>query len=521
MLGDTDSIHASSHMNPTPARAERDAGPAGEARALPLLIDVLQSLRTAGVRACYWKSSRRLDAVLRGESDLDLLVARAHQHTARQVFAICGLKAFYDVASRAHPAVESYLGYDETSGRLVHVHAHFCLALGPRVLKHYRFAVEDAVLAASVPHPALPLRMLDPDTEAVLLAVRMSLDLRRDDPVTLLHWKATTAKFAADRAALAKRTSRESVRQRAAALLNEDLADAIAELICGAGSGMVDWRLRRRISGALAAYRRVGTAEALLLGAWHGLTLFMGRVNRRYLLLPRPSQRRAPGGGIVVVALGVDGSGKTTLTRALREWLGSEVDVLPMYFGTGDGRPSLLLLPFKLLVPLVSRLVPTRPRGSSHGSVSDQAPGPLYSVLMMGWAAMLALEKRRKLLAAHRAASRGMVVIADRYPQDQILDFNDGPLLPRLHWAPRWLRRYETQAYALARQLSPDLVLKLEAPVETLARREPSMDLGVIRERAAMLQLLTFQAARTVSVDTTQPLETVIRTAKAEIWRCL
>lgn len=516
----TDLIHGSSYREPTRTETEKDAGTAADARVLPLLVDVLQSLLTAEVHACYWKSSQNLAAVLRGESDLDLLIARAHQHTARHVFNICGLKSFPAVASRAHPAVESYLGYDEASGRLVHVHVHFCLALGPRVLKHYRLAVEDAVLAASVPHPTLPLRILDPNTEAVLLAVRMSVELRPDDPVTLLHWKTTTAKFAADRIALAKRTTRESLRQRAVALLNEDLAEAVADLIFRSRAEP-SRHLRRRIRRALKAHRSVGTAEAFLRGTWRSLALFAGTINRRYLWLPRPSQRRAPGGGIVVVALGVDGSGKTTLTRAMQAWLGSEVDVLPMYFGTGAGRPSLPLMPLKLLVPLVDRLLPARPRWNSHGSVSDGAPGPLYSVLMTGWATMLALEKRRKLVAAHRGASRGMVVIGDRYPQDQIEDFNDGPLLPRLRWVPRFLLRYEAAAYALANQLSPDLVLKLEVPVETLAQREPSMDPKVIRERAGKLRLLRFPAARTVSVDAAEPLETVIRTAKAEIWRCL
>ena len=69
----------------------------------------------------------------------------------------------------------------------------------------------------------------------------------------------------------------------------------------------------------------------------------------------------------MVAVLGVDGSGKSTLVRSLNQWLGQEVDVLPIYFGTGDGRPSLLLLPLKLLVPLVSRLFRTRPGGASHG----------------------------------------------------------------------------------------------------------------------------------------------------------
>jgi hypothetical protein len=98
-----------------------------------------------------------------------------------------------------------------------------------------------------------------------------------------------------------------------------------------------------------------------------------------------------------------------------------------------------------------------------------------YSVFLTVWATVLAVEKRLKLNAARRGANRGLVVIADRYPQDEIVDFNDGPLLPRLAHVPRWLRRFEEASYALARRLPPDLVLRLDASPETIVAREPNM----------------------------------------------
>ncbi|MDE2583543.1 MAG: hypothetical protein KGL52_18055 [Rhodospirillales bacterium] len=489
--------------------------------AMPLLIEVLRSLHEAEVRCCYWKSHLRLAAVLAGEADLDLLIARDDQHAARQAFRASGLKAFPGATSREHPAVESFLGYDPSSGRIVHVHAHFRLVLGSRLLKSYRLAIEDLLLGHAVAHPTMPIRLLDPASEAVLLVVRACLELRRGDPVTLRHWRRTTAKFAADRAALAAVLAPDAVRERAVALLGAGLADAVVEAMFAPRPFTARRRLRAQVRRTLAPHRRFNAPEALLRSVGRTLAWIGGGLNRRYAWSPRPWGRRAPGGGVVIAALGVDGSGKTTITREIRTWLGAEVDVFPIYFGTGDGRPSLLLLPFKLLVPLVSRLFPRRPRGSSHGRVTDRAPGAVYGGLLMVWAGILAMEKRRKLVAAHRAASRGMVVVADRFPQDQLAEFNDGPLLPRLRWAPRWLRRYEANAYALANRLPPDLVLKLEAPAATLAQREPGMEPGLIRDRAAKLRRLEFPRTRVVSVDADLPLNAVIRAVKAEVWRLL
>jgi hypothetical protein len=137
----------------------------------------------------------------------------------------------------------------------------------------------------------------------------------------------------------------------------------------------------------------------------------------------------------------------------------------------------------------------------------------------MVWAAAVAREKRTKLLAARRAASRGLVVVTDRYPQNEIRGFNDGPLLTRLAWAPSRLRRWEARVYALAQRLPPDLVIKLIVRPETAARREPEMAPTVIEKRIEAIPRLAFSGARIVSINAEQPLADVVRAVKQEIWR--
>ncbi len=495
--------------------------PDGRSATLELLQKLLATFLREEVAYCYWKSSRRLPAVLAGESDLDLLVRKDDLHHAGRVLLDCGFKLFPSVASRDHPSILSYLGYDEASGRIIHVHLHARLVAGERLLKNYRLPWEQAILARAVLHPPTQLRMLDPASEAVLLAVRACLELRRSDPITLLHWRTTQQKFGLDRADLAEQVSWASLRSRAAEFLSEDAAGPLADAICGNQPPERDRRLRRLVRRDLAPHRMYNAIEARLRSIGRAVHWLAGGLNKRHLHLPRPWSRRVSGGGCVIAFLGVDGSGKTTVTAAIRAWLGTEIDVMPIYFGTGDGRPSLLLLPLKLAVPLFTRLIKKKPRGSSHGTVSGQPPGPLYSFLLTVWSTVLAVEKRSKLNAAHRGAARGMVVVADRYPQDENPDYNDGPLLPRLVTVPKRLRRFEASAYALARALPPDLLIKLDAPPELLAIREPNMNRDVIRERVSAVRRLVFPGARVVRVDATQPLADVIRAVKYEIWRTL
>jgi thymidylate kinase len=339
--------------------------------------------------------------------------------------------------------------------------------------------------------------------------------------MTLWLWQETTRKFARDRAELAAHVDRRTLRDLAAELLSEDLAELIADVFYGEQPLEAQVRLRRRMRKHCAAYRSYNVVEARVRNMGRALLWVAGYLNKQVLHAPRPWNRRTAGGGCMVAMIGVDGSGKSTLVATMRTWLGSKVDVLPIYFGTGDGRPSLFLWPLKLTMPLMMRVLKSKPKRASHGKIYDRSPGLLYSLLLMVWAVAVAVDKRKKLAAARRGTNRGLIVLADRYPQNQILGFNDGPLLTRLTAVPRWLRRFEGVAYTLARRLPPDLVIKLVVTPETAARREPEIDPAIIQQRIADLTRLEFPGARVVCVDAEQPLAEVFRAVKHEIWRLI
>jgi len=488
---------------------------------LSVYTRLLDGFARERVAWCYWKCSRRAAVALAGETDLDILVGAADQAAARRVLSECGFRPFPAVAARADPCVECYLTLDEPSGRIAHVDLHTGLTLGGALLKTHRVPWEESLIRRASAPGGARLPLLDPASEAVLLVVRSCLEMRRSDPVAAWNWSATTEKFALDRAYLASLVEPEAIRTRAAELLDDRIAAPLADAMYDPRPLQRQRKLRRRVRRALARYRMHGSLHGWARSAWRSGCAVAGKINRHALHWPRPWNRRVCGAGVVIAVVAVDGAGKSTLVRAIRGWLGQEVDVLPLYFGTGDGRPSWFLLPLKLMVPLVSVLLRRKPRGSSHGTVSDSAPGLVYSVLLAVWAGVLAIEKRTKLRAARRAAAHGMVVITDRFPQNEILEYNDGPLLPRLRHVPGWLRRFEASAYALAQALRPDLVIELLASPELIASREPTMDPALIRSRVAALAQLRLGGAPIAAISAALPAAEVLRAAKLQIWRAL
>src|SRR6266481_6198811 len=117
-------------------------------------------------------------------------------------------------------------------------------------------------ISRAILHPTLPIRILDPTSEAVLLVVRACLELRRLDPMTLCVWQARTRKFALDRAELAALVDRTTLCDLAAELLSEDLAELVADAFYGEQPLETQMRLRLRMRKHCAAYRSYNAVEA-------------------------------------------------------------------------------------------------------------------------------------------------------------------------------------------------------------------------------------------------------------------
>lgn len=481
-------------------------------------IRLAEAFERGGVAYCYWKSARRIPEILEGRADLDLLVARKDRQEAIRILLRCKFKYAPDIPGRRDPAIMSFLSYDEATGAILHAHVHFRLAIGAPLFKRYRLPAEDAFLARSSVSSESGLRSLSPNDEALLLFVRAQVENDAFDPVQIKRKSAIARKLQMDFDSLRPEIQPDILGRAAREIFSDELADAIVRTAAAQDATGRRRSLALRIKSELAPYCNCGRAEAFVRGAARAAAFLFGAANRRFMDWPRPWGRSAPGGGLVIAFVGVDGSGKSTAIKNVRDWLGAEIDVTSIYFGTGDGRPSLIFLPFKALGALASRFIKNKPRGASHGRVSDRPPSLAYAILFTVFALGVALDKRHKLVMAQRAARRGFVVITDRYPQNEILTFNDGPLLHRLSSTPRWLTRFEEAVYTLAQKTPPDLVVKLLVGPEVVARREPDMNPAVIQARVKNLSELQFPGAKVVSIEARKPLPEVTRIIKREIW---
>jgi thymidylate kinase len=533
---------------PEAVLSKRSKASGSERVTLGVVQRLLDGLHTAEIAYCHWKSNEHLPAALSGETDLDLLVDRGAGPLLDRVLAEAGFRRFAVQPGHGYTGIEDYLALDPPTGKLVHLHLHHQLTVGESYLKGYHLPWEEQVLSTRVLDDELEIYTAAPHVESVLLMVRLALKLRGRDLISsLFGGRYPTGGALREIHWLAERVEPKRLLEVGRQLVGAEAARRLATLARGPRSAWEILRFRRRIVPRLREYRSHGPLIGRASRWRRELRDLSVRFRRRYLNSYPSTKRIVPRGGVIIALIGADGSGKSTISREITRWLSWKVDILPLYLGSGSGPVSLLRRPLLLYGKL--RSLPffggRRRRGHPRG---DEAPAgvreppnrPALSPLEARrlqfrrgrqlwhalWAWTLYREKRARLERARRARGRGRVVLCDRYPQDQVMGFSDGPLLS--HWTDhrsriaRLLARREAAVYRAASTYPPDLVVRLVAAPEIAWRRKLERSLESVRERVEAVRGLRFPAGtRVVDIDANQPLDQVLLEVKRVVWECL
>ena len=470
---------------------------------LQLIDALLEGLAANRIQYVHWKSNEHLEPALRGETDLDLLVLGEHRDPFEKVLSGLSFVPLASAPARRIPGTASYLGFDPTTGALVHLDVQYRLVLGEQLLKNHHLPVEEWLLddpsnldGVRVPKPEqemllLYLRAMLKTTSRQLLAAR----IKGGSPVP--HRIVKEARW------LAERTDPASL----AAAANSSGLDIGGDELAEFRTRVLEDRLDRgyvasrrdSLRKRMARYRRMPAYMALPKKA---MLRLRSRPWARSLHIDIP-KRRLTGTGVLVAAVGADGSGKSRLTRDLESWLGSKVGVRHVYFG----QPKDGIL-FKALNKPGS-LARHRGNAGAWGAIARYTDS-------LKWVS-LARKRRRLASEANSDAAEGQVVIAERYPLHEFHSMPtpmDGPRLqPDRPLAGTELRQYRAIE-------APDLTLVLDTDVEVLRGRK--LDLTVEEHHQKVEAVRRLQPApERIVIDAARPYEEVLLIAKTSIWEAI
>lgn len=492
---------------------------------------LIGELHAEGIIYCHWKSNEHIEEAMVGLTDLDILVEKGVSLKLDHILSKTGFKRFTATPSRTYPAIEDYLALDFETGKLVHLHLHYELTIGEKHLKGYRLPWESLILSTRQLNTKQNIYVTDPNVEMLLLIVRAALKIRTRNYIFALFGKTY---FEEDMLVefnwLKKQIQMERVVDIVKDLLGEETVQLLLEMLSNKPSFRQLLSFRRCTKRNLRLYKTYGPLEAVLLRWLRELRWLLGVVNKRYLHRPIPYRRTIPHGGVLVAFVGADGSGKSTLVEKIVNWFSWKADVFPIYFGSGDGPSSPARWSLQVIHNLMLRVgaLGRKDTGDKADEKYEYAEGEksigwLKTVAKVFWALILAYEKRGKLCQARRAENLGMLVICDRFPQSQVMGFNDGPLLS--HWLDhRWgllrtIAHWEFDTYKRFEKCPPDLIIKLHITPEVASRRKQNMHIEDIRRRVEAVKSLQYPPeTRIVDVNADESLDQVILGVKQAVW---
>lgn len=454
-----------------------------------------EALGRQGVPYCQWKGHGKRERWESGRGDIDLLVERSAWPDFTEVLGSLGFKPAAAPAGREGPGVWHFFGLDERSGQLIHVHAYSRLVIGVPWRTHYRLPLETALIDSATPRAVF--KTPAPELEVIVSVLRLTLRHAASD---LLRRTAPGWLFGAG-PEIDRLEEQVSAGSRAViAALARHLPEVSVDLFD---------RCRDSLRPACPGYRRLAARAALArcLQA-HAARPPVFALGERLLRRLAPAQgQRLAGGGAVVALLGGDGAGKSTCAHALRAWLAPALATTHVHLG----RPTRGLATF-----LAGGLLKAaRAVGASPDVV-------VHLELLRSCAT--ARDRYRLYRRARRFATAGGLAICERYPTREnwaLAGPSDaqGHALGATSKLAQRMRSWEHRYYE--RMSPPDLVFLLRLDAETAVARKPSEPAAYVRARARLTQETDWSRSGARIVDASQPLDQVVATLKAELWRTL
>ncbi len=412
------------------------------------------------VKYCSFKSNDHLQEGLEGKTDVDLLVARKDADMLGVILMKLGFKrtlAGYGVRNHSR---EGFLGLDENTGKLVYLDVQYTLLFGENRVREYALdALAQLTLDTRIMHADYDVFISHPAIELETLLVRAALKFgffeRFRAILGMQHWSNSWEEQFCE-IQIRRRASEAPDDQQPSWLGRElQIPRDVSNRYLVSVRRLVKSKLKfQRSHGALAGAATRFAMELNGILCWFNRTHFGQRLGFR--------RKSLVTGGVPIVLVGVDGSGKSTQRKLLAKKLGWKLDSCSVYLGAGDGPASWhrwFLIKLRNSVFKES----TRGEGSFGKAGEEKSESVVKRLGKFAWAISLALEKRKKLRSIGRMSRSGVLVLVDRCPQTSTPGFNDGPLLAKLREhssAPlRAIARFEWRIYqALLEELAPILV---------------------------------------------------------------
>ena len=217
----------------------------------------------------------------------------------------------------------------------------------------------------------------------------------------------------------------------------------------------------------------------------------------------------------LIAIIGCDGSGKSTVSAAILDWMQGYGPAVAAHLGKQMGNIGRSIASLPLIGKLLNQFI-VRKTKSTQTQREKKTPG-LFVALVLYAFSLRRLRRFKQMMAQRK---QGFIVVTDRYPQLEFPGSYDGTGLSITapgNFLVRWLARRERAQCEWMTSFRPDLVIRLNVDLDTACARKPDHRRELLRDKIAITPQLTFNGAPIVEIDSSQALPKVIEQTKAAV----
>lgn len=460
---------------------------------------------------CHWKSNEHIYPALEGLTDLDILLSTSDKKKGEEVMASLGmLKCKAQYGSR-YPNVDDWIGFDQETGKLIHVHLHYQIITGHKGMKEYNLPWSNLALDTKIYDPQYGVFMMEPNLELITLFTRFGL---KADIIKI--YKARYGAFylgeddIREIRFLKEKIDLNRLKEIVDRYFGKDALEFYS-IITGSDFTSRDFlkvvKICERVFEKDRRPQKLYTLKKKLWRYWMRVRKeWNSRLNKVSIYRKTPSL----GSGLVIAFLGQDGSGKSTITEDIEKWLTWKIDAKRFYMGSGDHWNPWQKYALKV-IPNVTLFKPLR------------------GLISLSQTLSLANVKLKTVKQAVRYKNLGGIALFDRFPQTKYLGINDGPRI-RKKYMPLigkgvlkplvdYLASREEKKLEAACSMAPQIVFKLMLSPEESIRRKPFEKYEEIKIKHEIIKELEFPKSQVYTIDATQPYDEELLQIKKIIWQ--
>lgn len=480
------------------------------------------------VKYCHWKSNEHLQEGLDGETDLDVYVSPSDKTLAESLLTECQYIECHTQKWHQYPSVFEWIGFDKSTGRLVHVHLHYQIITGTKFCKEYVFPIDEMIISSRIIDYATNVYVTNPDLEIIILYSRIALKAKKKKTIRVGTSDCREINY------LKERILAEMVKNLCVQLIG-DLGNEFFDFIMKDKLSPQEWyRVFQIASGWLKPYRKYSKLHVSLRHHFYkliDLSLYvMNEKYGRYFI----NKKTLPGSSVSICLIGQDGSGKSTVTIELCKWLNWKLAAHRFYLGSGDHYNGFLKR-------VISKGVKIKHQSEKPMSADARVSTPVKLVkrkknLKNVVPALIVAKNRlniacrayKEVLRSEKYRIKGGIPLFDRFPQNQFEGIYDGPKIAETYRMTgldyglvKFMAKREQRYIEKIQKYQPRLIFKLMLSPEESIRRKPFENYDAVVRKHEITKQLQFPNSTVHVVDATQDYQAELIFIKNEIWKCL